>query len=238
MQFIEPGAFLPHGAKFDWLTARHTDLPDDLSFTIRKQGKEPADIEVKQGEQTWNVKENDLKPLPDDVRKHVEGFLGHSLARFNIVAPPGFVDAPHPPRPPHEGPRGPGDDEVPRVRRRSEGPGGPDGPPPPGGPGGPGRPDGPPRGDRSFDGPPGGDVPQPRERFSERLEQRLEEMTRRMEEMHEQLDALRRHLREEGGERPRRPERPDRPGRPDGPDRPGGPDRPAPPEERPDGDDA
>jgi len=57
MQLIEPGRYLPHGVNF--LFGDRTEMPDDLSITIHKQGKQPADIEVKQGEETWNVKEND-----------------------------------------------------------------------------------------------------------------------------------------------------------------------------------
>ncbi|MGD9720032.1 MAG: S1C family serine protease [Pirellulales bacterium] len=208
LQFIEPGTMLPPGLKL--MVQRRTDLPDDLSINIRKQGKEPADIEVKKGDQTWTVKENDLAPLPDEVRGHVEGFLGQRPPHVTLQ------DGPfHPPvPPPHDGPGGP-----PR----------PDGPRPPHGPGGP---DGPPDGhaDRGFDefGP-----PQERARFPGSLERRLEDMSRRMQEMHDQLNDLRHRLRDDEGPRPPRGRRPERPDRPDGP----GPDGPRPdgpgPDERP-----
>lgn len=194
MQFIEPGAFLPRGADFAF--GRRTDLPDDLSINIHKQGKEPADIEVKKGEETWTVKENDLAPLPDEVRKHVEGYLGHSPMRFSIVPdgrPRGPGDEGFGPPPGHpDGPRGPEGTEVRRGPRPPRGPEGPDGP----------RDSVELRFERHEPGGPGGG-----------LERRLEEMARRMEAMQRQLEGLRHHLGEDDDERPRarRPERPEPP---------------------------
>ena len=151
MQFIEPGAMLPRGAEFAF--GRRTELPDDMSITIHKQGKQPADVEVKQGDKTWNVKENDLAPLPDEVRKHVEAYLGHRPMKFNLV-----YDSRH------DGPRPPGE-EGPHAEYATPQPG----PRPPRVPGAPppGGPDGPfPGGDRPAGGPGfrGPDGPGPGER--------------------------------------------------------------------------
>ena len=185
MHVIEPGAWLPRGAEFSF--GRRTDLPEDLSIDIRKQGKEPADIEVRKGDESWAVKENDLKSLPDDVRRHVEGYLGRGPMRFNVVDEQDEyysfgVRLPHP----GKGPQPPG---PPRGDR----------PAPPDGPGTRGQ-----HGDRP-------NIPDIPGRIEERLERRLEEMTRRMEQMHEQLEGLRHHLRDEFRDRPSRPRRPDRP---------------------------
>jgi hypothetical protein len=219
LQFIEPGAYLPRGASVSF--GRRTDLPDDLSLTIRKKGKEPADVEVKKGEQTWTVKENDLAPLPDEVRKDVEGYLGHAPIKWNIVHDgPG---GPHHPDGPPGPPRRPGDHEF------GTPPGGPDGPGRPDGPGpGPAGPEGrrgprPPRGPEGPDHPEGPDGPGHHEERVERhhpggpggpggaLEHRLEEMARRMEQMQRQLEGLRHRLGDgDDDDRPRarRPERP------------------------------
>jgi hypothetical protein len=209
LQFIEPGAFLPRGANFAF-QGRRTDLPEDLSITIRKKGKEPADVEVKKGEQTWSVKENDLAPLPDEVRKDVEGYLGHAPMRFSIVDGPG--PRPHRPDGPPGQPRGPGDEELGPPPGRPDGPDGP-------GPGGPeGR-----RGPRPPRGPEGPDGSRHEEHVEWHhaggpggaggLEHRLEEMARRMEQMQRQLEGMRRHLGEDHDERPRtrRPQRPESP---------------------------
>jgi hypothetical protein len=199
LQLIHPGAFLPKGV--DFLIDRRADFPEDLTVKINKQGKNPAEIEVKKGDKTWTVKEDDLKELPEDVRGHVEGLLGRGPHRFKIVGPEFNVTLPHPPRPGQDGPGAPGEEGAGPPR-----PGGPDGPPPPRR-----------RGDRdAFDGPPD------RERMAGRLEQRLEEMNRRMQEMREQLEGLRRYLREDRDDRPRRPERPDGPERRDRPEPPEG----------------
>jgi hypothetical protein len=74
MQFVLPGKELPKGTMLNFL--KSVEFPDDLSVTIRKQGKNPADVEVKRGDKTWNAKENDLTQLPDDVRGPVESLLG------------------------------------------------------------------------------------------------------------------------------------------------------------------
>ncbi len=203
MQIIKPGKFLPEGAV--WSFDHKREFPDDLSVTIRKQGKNPAEIEVKKGDKTWNVKDNELAQLPEGVREPIESLLGHGPMRFNIVTP----------GPPHDGPpppRGPGGDEVGPPPRHPDGPpGGPDRPSPRGR-----RPPGPPRagepGDRP-DGPPppgGPDGPrarrpgQPGERDGERgprgrggIERRLEELSRDLNRMRERLEGLREGLRDE-----------------------------------------
>jgi membrane-associated protease RseP (regulator of RpoE activity) len=66
MRFFHPGMVLPPDA----------GLPDDMSVTIAKHGKEPAKISVKRGEQSWEVSEDKLDELPDDVRLPVERMLG------------------------------------------------------------------------------------------------------------------------------------------------------------------
>ncbi len=179
LNLIQPGRFLPNDATFNFLINRRVELPDDMSITIRKQGKEPADIEVKQGDKTWNVKDDKLAELPDEVRGQVEGLLGRGPMHFNIVGPggPGGPHPPGPPGPPHDGPGGPPHDGPPHDGpgpgfderpRGPDGPGGPDGPRPRGerrrrGPDGPDGPGGPPRGPEGGpDGPPDGPRP-PRE---------------------------------------------------------------------------
>jgi hypothetical protein len=90
MQLVRPGQFVPRGAPlgFSWI-AEKADLPEDLTITVRKHGKDPAEIEVKRGDQAWTVKENELDKLPEDVRKHVEPFLARGPARFTVTLPGG-----------------------------------------------------------------------------------------------------------------------------------------------------
>ena len=78
-------------------------LPKDMSVTIMRQGDEPAKITVKKGDKSWEVAENELEELPEDLRPHVERMLGRS-GPFDVPRP-GFV----PPEPrgerPGDGPR-------------------------------------------------------------------------------------------------------------------------------------
>ncbi len=66
------------------LARRGGALPDGLSISIQRTGKQPAKIEVRRGEQTWNVTEQELGQLPDDVRPHVEGML-HGVPNFDVL---------------------------------------------------------------------------------------------------------------------------------------------------------
>jgi len=217
MQFIRPGSFLPEGTDILW--ERRIEFPEDLSVDVKKHGKEPAQIEVKRGDKTWSVKENELAELPDDVRVHVEGLLGRGPMRLKFMGhpvppPPGHRGGPGGPDGPAPdefgpppggpgGPDGPGPDRPgPRARRPGgPRPGGPDefeGPdgPPPGGPGErgprgrrPPRPDGP-------DGPPGPGGPHgPEGRAS--IEHRLEALNRELDRVREHIHSLREHLRDE-----------------------------------------
>ena len=52
------------------------EFPADLSLSINKSGNEPGKLVVKQGDQTWEVAENELGNLPDEVRGYIEMYLG------------------------------------------------------------------------------------------------------------------------------------------------------------------
>ena len=78
IDFMQPGRFVPPGFHFG------SELPDDLSVTIRKQGKKPADVEVKRGDETWNIKDGDFSALPDELRQPVRSFL-LGPARYGFV---------------------------------------------------------------------------------------------------------------------------------------------------------
>ena len=72
-------------------------LPKDMSVTITKEGEQPAKIVVKQGDKTWETTEDKLDDLPDEVRGHVQSFLGRSPFSIAIEgAQPNFGAAPFP----------------------------------------------------------------------------------------------------------------------------------------------
>ncbi|HEX5102777.1 MAG TPA: hypothetical protein VFV87_03150, partial [Pirellulaceae bacterium] len=89
------------------------EFPKDLTVRITKEGDQPTKIHVKRGDQEWEVKEDKLSELPDDVRPHVQKLLSRMLApgfasaasRVLKVQPGGKVEgeikiAPLPPLPP------------------------------------------------------------------------------------------------------------------------------------------
>ena len=51
-------------------------LPDSLSITITREGKQPAKIKVKQEEREFETTEDKVNELPEDVRRYVESMLG------------------------------------------------------------------------------------------------------------------------------------------------------------------
>jgi membrane-associated protease RseP (regulator of RpoE activity) len=63
---FRPGVIVPPGKP----------MPGDMAVAITKQGDQPAKITVKKGDKTWEVTEDELDKLPDDVRPHVERMLG------------------------------------------------------------------------------------------------------------------------------------------------------------------
>jgi membrane-associated protease RseP (regulator of RpoE activity) len=69
-RFFSPGVILPPDA------AAQPPLPEGMSIAITRQGKEPAKIVVKKGNEKWEVSEKELDKLPAEVRPHVERMLG------------------------------------------------------------------------------------------------------------------------------------------------------------------
>jgi hypothetical protein len=72
-RFFGPGAMLPPGGESQ-------KLPKGLTITITRSGDEPAKITVKRGDESWEVTEEKLDELPEDIRPHVARMLGRPLA--------------------------------------------------------------------------------------------------------------------------------------------------------------
>lgn len=68
--FARPGMVAPHDFR------KPAEFPKDLSIQVTKDGEEKAKIHVKKGDQEWEVTEDKLSELPDDVRPHVHHFFG------------------------------------------------------------------------------------------------------------------------------------------------------------------
>lgn len=79
---------------------RKVEFPKNLSITIRKEGGTPAKISVKKDDKEWEVAEDKVGELPEDVRPHVQQLLGqHGVQGLRLAAPlpgvPGTAAYPH-----------------------------------------------------------------------------------------------------------------------------------------------
>jgi hypothetical protein len=108
------------------------EFPKDLTVKITKEGDQPTKVYVKRGSQEWEVTEDKLSDLPDDVRPHVQKLLGRMLApgfaaaatRILKVQPGGKVEGelkiaplpPLPPKPPTTSPVPPSPPKAPVPR--------------------------------------------------------------------------------------------------------------------------
>jgi hypothetical protein len=64
-------------------------LPESLSITITREGKQPAKIKVKQQEREIETTEDKVGELPEDLRRYVEPMLGRPRATLNLRGAPG-----------------------------------------------------------------------------------------------------------------------------------------------------
>jgi hypothetical protein len=63
-------------------------LPESLSVTITREGKQPAKIKVKQEEREIETTEDKLGELPEDIRRYVEPMLGRPRATLSMRGAP------------------------------------------------------------------------------------------------------------------------------------------------------
>ena len=66
---VHPGIALKHKLLKD------AALPKNVTITISKTGEDPAKIAIKRDDKTWEVTEDKLDDLPEDIRKLVRSFL-------------------------------------------------------------------------------------------------------------------------------------------------------------------
>lgn len=86
LRFWGPGTILPPDAK-----PEHP-MPGNMQVTITRAGDEPAKIVVTRGDEKWEVTEEGLDKLPDDVRPHVERMLGRTPPPGGPKSGPGDFD--------------------------------------------------------------------------------------------------------------------------------------------------
>lgn len=73
-RFIHPGMILPPDAPC------HPPLPEDVTVSIVKRGGQPTRVTITRANGKWEVTENELDTLPQDVRRYAEQMLGRTIA--------------------------------------------------------------------------------------------------------------------------------------------------------------
>ena len=150
-------------------------LPDNFSITFHRDGKKPGTVTVTRGDDKWEVKEDELNKLPDDVRPIAERMMGAGPFNLQLQGGPG-------------GPQRQPLNQAMRflLQNQPQPPGGPQGPNPPDGAPGPKPPPGAP-------GPQGGPPPRPGQpgQGGGDLMQRLEQFDRQLQLLQDELRGLR-----------------------------------------------
>jgi hypothetical protein len=59
-------------------------LPDNVSISISRSGKQPAKISVSRGDEKWDINDQELNKLPDDLRPFAERMLGSGPMTINF----------------------------------------------------------------------------------------------------------------------------------------------------------
>ncbi len=60
------------------------ELPDDMTVDIHREGKKPAKITIKKEDHKWEINEDQLDKLPEDVRHELEPLLGGGPDRIKL----------------------------------------------------------------------------------------------------------------------------------------------------------
>jgi hypothetical protein len=64
------------GVVIEGAVAGSSDFPKGLAVQITKSGEGPAKVTVTKGDKKWEVTEDELDELPEDIRPHIKGMLG------------------------------------------------------------------------------------------------------------------------------------------------------------------
>jgi len=180
---LNPGVMLPAGGQ-------RIQIPENVTVAIVRQGNKPAKITVNRGDEKWEVAEDELGKLPEDVRPFVQGMVGGTMnmlggGGMKIKSLPGWpptiqIEPATPEQPQKMPPRGP------------------DQPQPPAGPGTPAYPAKPayggPQPQGMQPGQPGPDIGQ-----------RLDQLERQLRSLEDAIRGLRDAGAGDGGPRMRRP---------------------------------
>jgi hypothetical protein len=102
----QPGVLMPQGAAPFFDVQHPPALPEGTTVVITKSGAQPATVVVQRGEERFEITEDKLAELPEDLRGPVGAMLGHHPYRITvrgveIPAPVVAAPRPTPPQPAH-----------------------------------------------------------------------------------------------------------------------------------------
>jgi hypothetical protein len=66
---------------------RGVELPEGVTVTLKKTGREPLSIQVERGDERWGIKPQELDRLPPELRGPVGAMIGSALGGRNPGAP-------------------------------------------------------------------------------------------------------------------------------------------------------
>jgi hypothetical protein len=70
-----------------FVMSRATQLPDDVSVTFTKVGKEPGKLSVTRGDSKWEVPEQEMGTLPPEIQARVKGLFGRLSGPQPVAMP-------------------------------------------------------------------------------------------------------------------------------------------------------
>ena len=68
-------------------------LPDNVSVSVSRSGNKPAKISVSRGDEKWDITDQELNKLPDDLRPFVERMLGGGPMTIDVQGLPNKINA-------------------------------------------------------------------------------------------------------------------------------------------------
>ena len=72
LRVFNPGMVFPNNL------IKEEPFPANLRISVVKEGNQPAQIDIKLGDESWSVTEEKLDELPEGVRRHVQRLLGRA----------------------------------------------------------------------------------------------------------------------------------------------------------------
>lgn len=81
-RFFGPGQMMPPGTRLQMMAE---DLPQNVTIRVEQKGDEPARIHIERDGQTWDVTENEIDELPEDLQKLAKQYVNQTENGNTII---------------------------------------------------------------------------------------------------------------------------------------------------------